>query len=139
MTEATRNLGELPNLGKTTLMWLRAIGIRTRDSLAQKGVFWAYVEMRNRGFRVTNAVLFSLEGALRNVPWRSLNTQDKKALLADLAAYEQQRMGKQAALSDNQDQAEGIAAPKRAEPRAAGRHSSSQSPKRQRDLYRELS
>ena len=85
---AQRELEQLPNLGKTTLMLLRAIGIRTTDSLAEKGIYYAYVGMRARGFRVTTAVLFSLEGALRNLPWRNFDDEEKQALLAGLARFE---------------------------------------------------
>jgi len=91
MMDQNSKLEELPNLGKTTLMWLRAIGIRSTDCLSQKGIFWAYTGMRKRGFRVTTAVLFSLEGALRNVPWRSFTAAEKETLLADLAAYEKRQ------------------------------------------------
>ena len=93
MPQHEHELEQLPNLGKTTLMWLRAIGIRTADSLAKKGIYWAYVGMQQRGFRVTNAVLFSLAGALRDVPWRSLSDEEKQTLLAGLAAFEEHSAG----------------------------------------------
>ena len=78
-------LDALPNLGKTTVMWLRAIGIRNVDGLRDRGIFWAYHRMQARGFRVTTAVLFSLEGALQDRPWRSFTTGEKDALLKALA------------------------------------------------------
>lgn len=120
MTNQISKLEELPNLGKTTLMWLRAIGVRSTDCLAQKGIFWAYTGMRKRGFRVTTAVLFSLEGALRNVPWRSLSAEEKDTLLANLAAYEKQQLP---------------------QPRPAGRHGNAPSvvKKRQGDVNSEFS
>jgi len=99
-------LDELPNLGKTTVMWLRAIGIRDSQTLSERGIFWAYERMRARGFRVTTAVLFSLEGALQDRPWRSFDEAEKAALLEQLAA------------ADLQDSA-------RALPKSAPRHSES--------------
>ena len=41
--------------------------------------------MQARGFRVTTAVLFSLEGALQDRPWRSFSAGEKDALLKKLA------------------------------------------------------
>lgn len=78
-------LDELPNLGKTTVMWLRAVGIRDSQTLRDRGIFWAYERMRARGFRVTTAVLFSLEGALQDRPWRSFSDAEKDHLLTELA------------------------------------------------------
>jgi len=81
-------LDELPNLGKTTVMWLRAIGIRDRDMLRERGIFWAYQRMQARRFRVTTAVLFSLEGALQDRPWRSFSDTEKDQLLSKLAHFQ---------------------------------------------------
>ena len=78
-------LETLPNLGKTTVLWLRAIGIRDVASLRDRGIFWAFERMQSRGFRVTTAVLFSLEGALQDRPWRSFSAAEKDALLKKLA------------------------------------------------------
>lgn len=84
MTNATptnTSLDKLPNLGTTTVMWLRAIGIRDSNTLRDRGIFWAYERMQARGFRVTTAVLFSLEGALQERPWRSFSAAEKASLL----------------------------------------------------------
>jgi len=66
-------------------MWLRAIGIRDVKSLRDHGIYWAFERMQARGFRVTTAVLFSLEGALQDRPWRSFSASEKNALLKKLA------------------------------------------------------
>ena len=92
MTDATAPantpLEELPNLGKTTVMWLRAIGIKDRQTLGERGIYWAYQRMQARRFRVTSAVLFSLEGALQDRPWRTFTAAEKDTLLRRLARYE---------------------------------------------------
>jgi|GEM_PF-2848619 len=80
-------LEDLPNLGKTTVMWLRAIGIRSCATLEERGIYWAYERMLKRGFRVTNAVLFSLEGALQGRPWRSFENDEKDMLLTNLRHF----------------------------------------------------
>ncbi len=78
-------LDNLPNLGKTTLMWLNAIGIRDLAGLRERGIYWAYERMQARGFRVTSAVLFSLEGALQERPWRSFSSAEKDVILKKMA------------------------------------------------------
>ncbi len=82
------DLDDLPNLGKTTVMWLRAIGIRDREMLRERGIFWAYQRMQARRFRVTSAVLFSLEGALQDRPWRSFSDAEKDQLLSKLGHFQ---------------------------------------------------
>lgn len=81
-------LDKMPNLGKTTVMWLRAIGIRDSEMLRERGIFWAYQRMQARRFRVTTAVLFSLEGALQDRPWRTFDDTEKDQLLSKLAHFE---------------------------------------------------
>ena len=84
-------LSRLPNLGRTTVMWLRAVGIRDTDSLRERGAPEAYLAMRRRGFRVTNAVLYSLAGALSGRPWRDFANSEKASLrkaVAEAAALQ---------------------------------------------------
>ena len=78
----TSDLEGLPNLGRTTVQWLKAVGIHTPDDLRARGVVNAYQAMADRGFRVTKAVLYALHGALTNRDWRVLTDAEKSALLS---------------------------------------------------------
>jgi DNA transformation protein and related proteins len=78
-------LSGLANLGPITIRRLEAVGIRDRKALARVGPASAYRAL------CTEAVarlpvcyyLYALEGALRDVNWRSLSPQDKARLRAE--------------------------------------------------------
>ena len=47
------DLLELKNLGNTSINWLRAIGVQSREDLQNKGVVEAYSEIKGRGIRIS--------------------------------------------------------------------------------------
>ncbi len=77
------DLIELKNLGKTSVQWLNAVGIRNREQLQAHGAVGAYVKVRERGFKVSKVLLYALEGALMNSHWNDLPQELKKQLLQD--------------------------------------------------------
>lgn len=82
-TDAPSDLHGLKNLGRTTVLWLNAIGIHSRAELERYGVVNAYLTMRRRGFRATRVALFSLYGALNDISWRDLQDDIKRQLIID--------------------------------------------------------
>lgn len=72
---------ELKNLGNTTIHWLRAIGVNNKDDLLQKGAVAAYLEIKQRGIRVSKVLLYALHGALVDLPWNELDQDTKDQLL----------------------------------------------------------
>lgn len=70
----------MKNLGKTSVQWLHAAGIHTIADLRRLGAIQAYRAVQVRGFRVSRALLYSLEGALSNCPWSMLPKQYKDSL-----------------------------------------------------------
>lgn len=72
---------ELKNLGKTSVQWLNAVGIRTHDQLQSVGAVNAYCKVRDRGFKVSKVLLYALEGALLDVHWNELDPPYKERLL----------------------------------------------------------
>ncbi len=42
---------ELRNLGKTSVQWLHAVGVHTKDQLVDRGPVRIYQAVKNRGFR----------------------------------------------------------------------------------------
>ncbi|MFT4713433.1 MAG: DNA transformation protein [Candidatus Azotimanducaceae bacterium] len=72
---------ELKNLGKTSVRWLNAIGIRTRAQLEEKGPVLVYQSVLARGFRANRVLLYALQGALLNKHWNELAPEVKKELL----------------------------------------------------------
>jgi DNA transformation protein len=72
---------ELKNLGKTSVRWLNAVGIRTRAQLEEKGPVLAYQSVLARGFRANRVLLYALQGALLDKHWTELEPEAKKGLL----------------------------------------------------------
>jgi TfoX/Sxy family transcriptional regulator of competence genes len=73
---------ELKNLGKTSVRWLHAIGVHSRDQLAEKGPVRVYQTVRARGFKANRVLLYALQGALLDIHWSELDPSLKSELLA---------------------------------------------------------
>ena len=78
------DLIELKNLGKTSVQWLNAVGIRTLEQLHEVGSVAAYCKVRDRGFKVSKVLLYALEGALVGAHWNELNGEQKAQLLKEV-------------------------------------------------------
>ena len=81
------DLLELKNLGNTSIHWLRAIGVNTLDDLKQKGAVAAYVEIKQRGIRVSKVLLYALHGALTDTSWNDLDPETKQQLVDEAERY----------------------------------------------------
>lgn len=77
------DLIELKNLGKTSVQWLNAVGIRNREQLQAHGAVNAYMKVRGRGFKVSKVLLYALEGALTDASWNDLSAELKHQLLRE--------------------------------------------------------
>ena len=75
------DLIELKNLGKTSVQWLNAVGIRTLEQLHEVGSVAAYCKVRDRGFKVSKVLLYAMEGALIGKHWNDLDEEYKLRLL----------------------------------------------------------
>ena len=74
---------ELKNLGKTSVRWLHAIGVHTRDQLFARGPVEVYQTVKSRGFRANRVLLYALQGALLDVHWNDLDPDLKNELLLE--------------------------------------------------------
>ncbi len=72
---------ELKNLGKTSVRWLHAVGIHTRDQLVTRGPVDVYQTVKARGFKANRVLLYALQGALMDVHWNDLDASLKSELL----------------------------------------------------------
>ena len=73
----------LKNLGNTSVNWLHAIGIHTREELAQIGPVQAYNRIRERGIKVSKVLLYALQAALLDIHWSQLDPMLKARLVAE--------------------------------------------------------
>lgn len=78
----------LRNLGKTSVQWLRAIGIHNAEDLRQQGPVAAYCAVRARGFRASRTLLFAIAGALQDIHWNQLSPEYKQHLLQQLEEFQ---------------------------------------------------
>lgn len=74
------DLLHLKNLGTTSVNWLHAVGIHTRDELERIGPVEAYQRVRARGIRASKVLLYALQGALLGVHWTELDPDLKQLL-----------------------------------------------------------
>jgi DNA transformation protein and related proteins len=75
------DLLSLKNLGNTSVNWLLAIGIHSRQELEVAGAIHAYNRIRERGIKVSKVLLYALQGALLDIHWTELDTGLKQRLL----------------------------------------------------------
>lgn len=78
---ADKKLIELKNIGASTVNILNSIGIRSLEDLKAIGSVQAYRRIRQRGVHVSRSLLYAMEGALLNIPWKSLDPALKAQLV----------------------------------------------------------
>jgi DNA transformation protein len=83
---------ELKNLGAASVNILNAIGVRTLGDLEAVGSAQAYRRIRQRGIRVSLAMLYAMEGALLDVHWKSLEADVKARLVQTAEHIEQEEL-----------------------------------------------
>lgn len=78
-------LQQLRNIGEQSARWLASVGVHTDRDLAELGAVEAY---RRAKFafpdRVSLNLLWSLQGALLDIPWNRLPEDMKRALRAQI-------------------------------------------------------
>jgi DNA transformation protein len=77
------DIHSLKNLGSTSVNWLRAVGINSREELSAAGPVEVYNRIRERGFRVSRVLLYALEGALLDMHWNELSPEHKQRLVTE--------------------------------------------------------
>ena len=70
------------NIGPTSEVWLRAIGVHCQDDLDAIGAIEAYRRIRRHGFNASLNLLYALEGAVRREHWAKLPESAKTRLRA---------------------------------------------------------
>lgn len=83
-----KDLHDLKNLGAATVNILSAIGVTTSADLQRLGAVETYRRVQARGIKVSRAMLYALEGALRDVPWKQLDPAIKERLVQEAESSE---------------------------------------------------
>ncbi len=63
---------KLRNIGPKSAAWLRQVGLRTLEDLAEAGAVGAYMKVRRAGFKPSLNLLYALEGALLDCHWQDV-------------------------------------------------------------------
>ena len=80
MNEAAK----LRNIGPKSSAWLRQVGLRTREDLAEAGPVEAFMRIKRAGFKPTLNLLYSIEGALHDCHWQDV-APERRAELVEAA------------------------------------------------------
>jgi DNA transformation protein len=78
MSEPTK----LRNIGPKSAAWLRQVGLRTREEIAEAGAVEAFMRVKRAGFKPTLNLLYSIEGALCDCHWQEVPEQRRSELVA---------------------------------------------------------
>jgi DNA transformation protein len=83
------DLLNLKNLGNTSVNWLNAVGIQSREDLERLGPVTAYNHIRQRGIKVSKVLLYAMQAALLDIHWSELDPAMKSRLVqeADLRRH----------------------------------------------------
>ena len=79
---------QMKNLGKTSALWLHAVGIHSASELRRRGAVAAYRAVLARGFNASRVLLYSIEGALLDLHWNELPHEHTRRLLDEVAEQE---------------------------------------------------
>ena len=82
MSADRSELLDLKNLGTATVNILQAIGIHSREELAETGAVETYKRIKARDIQVSKVMLYALEGALLDLHWTELPLALKQQLVA---------------------------------------------------------
>lgn len=77
-------LHKMKNLGKTSVLLLGAVGIRSAEQLRQHGPVGAYRKIKEKGLRTSKTLLYSIEGALLDLHWCDIPPDRKSRLDEEL-------------------------------------------------------
>lgn len=73
---------KMRNIGPKSAAWLRQVGLRTREDLAEAGPLDAFMRVKRAGFKPSLNLLYSLEGALCDCHWQDVPEARRQELVA---------------------------------------------------------
>ena len=70
----------LKNIGRTSALWLKTIGVHDYDNLKDMGPVEAYQRINQRGIKTSKVLLYALQGALLDIHWNDIAPELKQQL-----------------------------------------------------------
>ncbi len=72
---------KLRNIGPKSAAWLRQVGLRTPEELAEAGPVGAFMRVKRAGFKPSLNLLYALEGALLDCHWQEVSGERRVELV----------------------------------------------------------
>jgi hypothetical protein len=63
---------KMRNIGPKSAAWLRQVGLKTPEELAEAGPLEAFMRVKRAGFKPSLNLLYALEGALCDCHWQEV-------------------------------------------------------------------
>jgi hypothetical protein len=73
---------KMRNLGPKSSAWLRQVGLKTPEALAEVGPLEAFMRVKRAGFKPSLNLLYALEGALLDCHWQEVPPARREELVA---------------------------------------------------------
>ncbi|MFC3714679.1 TfoX/Sxy family protein [Luteimonas soli] len=74
------------NIGPKSAAWLRQVGLRTPEDLAEAGPLEAFMRVKRAGFKPSLNLLYALEGALQDCHWQEVPDERRVELVEQAEA-----------------------------------------------------
>src|SRR3546814_1937204 len=69
---------KMRNIGPKSAAWLRQVGLRTPEDLAEAGPLEAFMRVKRAGFKPSLNLLYALEGALQDCHWKEVDRKSTR-------------------------------------------------------------
>ncbi|CAN5637470.1 hypothetical protein BH23PSE2_BH23PSE2_05960 [soil metagenome] len=73
---------KMRNIGPKSAAWLRQVGLKTPEALAEVGPLEAFMRVKRAGFKPSLNLLYALEGALCGCHWQEVPEARREQLVA---------------------------------------------------------
>lgn len=77
---------KMRNIGPKSAAWLRQVGLRTQEDIANAGPVDAFLRVKRAGFRPSLNLLYALEGALADCHWQEVPEARRQQLVGEYEA-----------------------------------------------------
>jgi len=77
---------KMRNIGPKSAAWLRQVGLRTAEDLAEAGPVEAFMRVKRAGFKPSLNLLYALEGALCDCHWQEVPDERRTQLVEQAEA-----------------------------------------------------
>jgi hypothetical protein len=72
---------KMRNIGPKSAAWLRQVGLKTPEALAEAGPLEAFMRVKRAGFKPSLNLLYALEGALCDCHWQEVPLARREQLV----------------------------------------------------------